>query len=119
MPGPGYTKKAARCNAPTYDTAPAEATVILASASEIGKFCSLATPSAFATMHSDLLHGLLLNILKKGRKWGYDKGRSHGYNEGYGAGLWEGPEDDFFEKLKEEEEKKARVDAFEEGKEYR
>ena len=96
-----------RCNATTYDTAPAEATLILASASKFGKFCIPATPSAFATMHSDLLHGLLLNILKKGQKEGYEKGRSHRYNEGYGTGLQDGPENDLFEKLKEEEEKKA------------
>ena len=118
MPGPGTTKKPLKYKVTTCNTAPAETIPVLASASEIGKFCSPATPSAFATVHSDLLRGLLLDILDKGRKEGYEKGKGHGYDEGYDAGLRDSPEDDFFEKLREEDEKKARVDAFEEGKEY-
>jgi hypothetical protein len=66
-------------------------------------------------VHSDLLCGLLLNILEKGRREGYENGRSHGYDKGYDAGLQDSPEDGFSEKLREEDEKKAQVDAFEEG----
>jgi hypothetical protein len=86
MPGPGYTnlKKGSRCNPTTCDTAPIK---VLTSAGEIGQFCNPATPSAFATVHSNLLRGLLLDILEKGQKEGYEKGKSHGYNEGYDAGL--------------------------------
>ena len=116
MPGPGNTKKLPKQDTTTCDTAPAKAILVLASASKIGRFCSPATPPAFATVHSDLLCGLLLDILEKGRNEGYEKGRGYGYDEGYDAGLRDSPEDEFFEKLKEEHEKKARVDAFEEGK---
>jgi hypothetical protein len=98
MPGPGNTKKPSKQKTTTCDTAPPEATPILASASEIGKFCSPTTPSAFATVHSDLLCGLLLNILEKGRREGYENGRSHGYDKGYDAGLQDSPEDEFFGK---------------------
>ena len=107
MPGPGNTKKPLKQKATTCDTAPAEATLILTSASEISKFCSPTTPSAFATVHSDVLCGLLLNILKKGQREGYENGRSHGYDEGYNAGLRDSPEDDSLEKLRKEDEKKA------------
>jgi hypothetical protein len=118
MPGPGNTKIPAKQKATNCDTAPAKGTPVLASTSEIGKFCSSATPSAFATMHSDLLCGLLLDILEQGWNKGYEKGRSHGYDKEYDVGLQGSPEDDFFKKLEEEDHKKAQVDAFEEGKEY-
>jgi hypothetical protein len=115
MPGPGNTKEPSKQKVTTCDSVAAKATPILISASEIGKFCNPAAPSAFTTIHNDLLHGLLLNILEKGQKEGYEQGRSHRYDEGYDTGLWDSPVDDFFEKLKEEDEKRAQVDVFEEG----
>jgi hypothetical protein len=129
MPGPGNQKKPSKrkvvasvmpvASSTSGNMTMALNTSVLASASEIGRFCNPANPPACATVRNDLLCKLLFGVLEKGRKEGFDNGRSYGCEEGYSEGLQaslERHENDVFEQLKKEDEQKAQDDAYKEGK---